>query len=59
MDQEYLDALEAIKREGDIQIDLNHKIGVNHQFLVEEAIGNIAALKVLNNRTEEQLGNLP
>ena len=53
MDQEIKDIYDA----ANLEIKLNHKVGVNHQFRVEEAILNLAALTSLKP-IEETLGNL-
>jgi hypothetical protein len=37
------------------EIAANHQVGKNHQFLCEEAIGNIAALKTINDTTAEEM----
>ena len=56
MDQD----IQSIYEEAGLEIELNHKVGTNHQYLIEEAIMNIAALNVINSKsTEEILGNSP
>ena len=49
----------AIYEEAMKEIELNHQVGKNHQYLVEEAIMNIAALKALETKDAdiETLGN--
>jgi len=37
------------------EIAANHQVGKNHQYLCEEAIGNIAALKTINDTSVEEM----
>ena len=56
-DEEFLSELEMIRKEGEIMLDLNKKMGDNHQYLVEESIMNLAAIKAINADIEKELGN--
>lgn len=50
--------IQSIYEEAKLEIDLNHEVGKNHQYLCEEAIMNLAALKQLTDSdTEKILGN--
>ena len=51
--------IQEIWSEAQLEIEVNHQVGKNHQFLVEETIGNLAALKALSSSDEvliEMLG---
>jgi hypothetical protein len=52
-------SIEDIWREAKLEIDANHHMAQHHQLMVEQTIGNIAALKLLgDNSVEEAVKNL-
>ena len=51
------DDVEQIWKEAMLAIEVNHQVGKNFQSLVEETIGNIAALRALSTSDEELIKN--
>lgn len=43
-----------IWREFDYELEANRKMAANHQLMFEQTIGNIAALKMLNDPSIEE-----
>ena len=59
MSSDYLKDLEDVWKGAELEIAANRKVAENHQLGAEEVIGNITALKNLNNTDiEEAVKNL-